>query len=334
MDKSTMYRMVRQHYLFEIDEVIHNGSEYLLQTNWGPKLAIVLEDRVLLHHSFLWREDLVKKGLRLTDRFIRTRDGAPFCPFQDQYIVLRDQLEQESLTYSESLAEDIYLATGQVLGIMYRSVKELNERYKYHKEFSDWKCKQISLQSVYSTEHMLKLKEAIYSRTESLFLTLVRSNWKQLEKRWKDASLLLRQYSISFVAPFMPELHSFYLYQEKWLAYASKRIRSSIGLQGLSFVLQEIFERGNGNFFKLEQLLSGIAESYDLTIAEHFEILAWLIYPQEFFVLIEQYLKQNTEEEESISHWMELCQKQERYDQLQLWYAQKTDRLREEAVSL
>lgn len=335
MHSSTLFETVKQFYSFHIHDQTPAANGYILHTNCGPKLMTLNEDEVLLHWSFLWREELAKRGFRLIDRFIRTKDEASFISLPKQSIVIRDFREESSFPLSvPAFGVKPFHAVGQILGLMYQTVKDLDQKYTEHRQFTQWKMEKNKEQPFYAEEDFLALKKRISTEEETYFLQLVKSNWKGLEQRWKHTHLLLKQKQAKLIPPFEPTLSFFYLYQDKCLGYYARNITTSHGLMGVAQMMQDVFIWADGNFNDLQDFWLGFEAAYPLSLEEHYEILAWLIFPHQFFRMIEEYFQQVKADEDCLKDWAELCQKQTQLDQLQLWYAEKTDRLREDAVSV
>lgn len=332
---STLLSTIKQYYPYQVHDHRPTPGGYTLQTNYGPKIVTLVQDQTYLHWAFLWREELAKKGFRFIDRFIRTRDEAPFVSISPYQLVVRDALTEPLFSpIPHPEAKELYRPIGQIMGLMFQTAEALDQKYATHPEFSSWKHKKRVEHSLMPEERFVQLKKDLVTAKETIFLQLVKSNWRLIEQRWKHTVFLFRQRQSEFMPPIEPRLQYFYLYQDKLLCYFAEEFTLSMGLRGVAQFIQEIFFQNNGRLLELQGFLEGFEESFPLTKQQHFEILAWFIYPDRFFKIIDDYKKQVKSEESCVQEWIDLCQLQSDLDHLQHWYAAKIDRLREDAVSV
>lgn len=319
-----MLQAVQQHYHFHILHHVPLNEELHLQTNCGTKKVVVWTDEQALHWSFLWREEAATGGIRTVDRFIRTKDGAPFVSLGDSYLTVQDLPYGNQLNIHHNTHR---LQASKLLARIYSNFRTLSQKLASSDGFQMMHHPPSAKPSTITDQEQKRnaLKKKITLQRESAFMYAVRCSWKQIDRRWKQSLQLLASSSPSFFA--------FNLLKWEWFWQSSP-----------DTVHVSVEENNIGNRFSAlvsfwkEFLLSSVltvnevGEMIDIflfesgvTRAERLSILAELIHPDPFITLIQHYFERRWSEEECLEAWMDACVKQEIIDQLTQWYAERLD---------
>jgi hypothetical protein len=301
---------------------IPTDNGFYLETNYGPKRVVVWKYEPCLRWSYLWREELAKKGFRQVDRFIGTRDGAPYVKINEEFIVVQDKLFGKELTLNQ--LQSMFLL-GQFVGLLFQTFKEITQRELY---FSN-----VVIESL-DEEDVKKLKRAVVTNKQSIFTHLVTQHWKLLEKRWKQSLALLRLGQSSIVS--LPNIDPKQLtqLQQGCFSFSSNEQQITYGFQGIAELMQSLYIEEKVDLNHVESFYDHFEQVYQPSLNDQFNVLSYLIYPKAFFEIVNKYLHHGFSSNECVQLWMDLCQKQERLDQLHQWFAERLDQAREGAVSL
>jgi hypothetical protein len=325
----TLIQVIDNKYHFHVYHSIPTDNGFYLETNYGPKRVVVWKHEPSLRWSYLWREELAKKGFRQVDRFIGTRDGAPYVKINEEFIVVQDKLFGKELPLNQPQGMSLL---GQFVGLLYQTCKEITQReYKHDKD--QLYFNKAVIESL-DAEQVKTLKRAIVTKKPSVFTRLVIEHWKSLEKRWKQSSALQRLGQSSIVS--LPRIEPKQLIQleQGCFSYSSDEQNVTYGFQAIAELMQFLYIEEKVELNNIERFYNHFEQDYDPSLNEHFNVLSHLIYPKSFFDIVNKYLYQGFSSDESVQVWMDLCQKQERLDQLHQWFAERLDRAREGAVSL
>jgi hypothetical protein len=326
---TTLLQIINNNYHFHVYHSIPTDDGYRLETNYGSKRISVWKHEQSLHWSFLWREVIAKKGLRQVDRFIRARDGAPYVKVNEEYIVAQDIVVGKSISLDQP---ENWSVLGQFVGILFQTFKEICQQDHQHKgDQFYWKK---TLHQKKDEESIDGLKKALVTQKESPFTNIVKEHWKSLDKRWKQSSALQRASHSSIVCLPKIAVEQCILLEPGGLSFSSKSQHAAFDYQSVAGLMQELYLQEKGSLKYMEMFYSDFEQIYQPSLKEQYNILSCLIYPMSFFEIVYKYLHYGFSNDESVQNWMELCNKQERLDQLHRWFAERLDRVREDAVSL
>lgn len=323
-----LMQTIATHYHFHVYRSIRIKDGYRLETNCGPKRISVWTQEQHLHWSFLWREELAQKGFRQVDRFIRTRDGAPYVNVSQEYVVVQDILEGKAVPFDQPLS---WFSLGNCIGLLFQSFRELAQRdYPHQKEKVFWKS-----QNRYSDPTCFhELKKRIVTLKDSMFIYLVKEHWLSLEKRWKQSISLQSVASSPIISLSKINIDEIVLLQQGCLGFSSSEEQVSFDHEGIAELLKDLHQQEGASLEFLEHFYASFQRIYQPTIEDQYNILSHLIYPKAFFEMIHKYLELGYSDQDCAEGWVDLCQNQEALDQLHSWYAERLDRRREDAVSL
>lgn len=318
------------HYHFHVYRSIHIKDGYRLETNCGPKKISVWSQEPYLHWSFLWREELAHKGFRQVDRFIRTRDGAPYVKVNQEYVVVQDILEGKRIPFDQPLS---WLLLAKSMGLLFRSFRELAQRYyNYQKKSANWE--NVSEDKYTDHKRLQELKKRIVTQKDSMFTYLVKEHWLSIEKRWKQSITLQRIECSPIVSLSKVNLDDIILLQQGCLGFCLNQHQVAYDYQAIAELLKDLYQQEGASLENMEYFYSSFQNIYQPTLEDQYNILSHLIYPKSFIEMIHNYLEYGYSDQDCAQGWMELCQNQEKLDQLHHWYAERIDRMREDAVSI
>lgn len=318
------------HYHFHVYRSIHIKDGYRLDTNCGPKKISAWSQEQYLHWSFLWREELAHKGFRQVDRFIRTRDGAPFVKINEEYIVVQDIFEGKTIPFDKPLS---WILLGKTMGLLFQSFKDIAQRNKhYQKKTINWE--NVSQNKYTEHKSLQDLKKRIVTKKDSMFTYLVKEHWLQLEKRWKQSTTLQSIDFSPIVSLSKIDLDDIVLLQQGCLGFCPSQHQVTYDYQGIAELFKDLYQQEKATLDDIKHFYSSFQDIYQPTLEQQYNILSHLIYPKSFFEMIHKYLEHGYSDQDCAQGWMELCQDQEKFDQLHHWYAEHLDRLREDAVSI
>jgi hypothetical protein len=325
----TLIEVIDNKYHFHVYHSIPTDNGFYLETNYGPKRVVVWKHEPCLRWSYLWREELAKKGFRQVDRFIGTRDGAPYVKINEEFIVVQDKLFGKEISLNQPQSMSLL---GQFVGLLYQTFKEITQReYKHNKDqlyFNNAVIESLD------EEKIKTLKRAIVTNKQSVFTRLVTEHWKSIEKRWKQSSTLQRLGQSSIVS--LPRIEPKQLVQleQGCFSFSSNEQHVAYGFQGIAELMQVLYLEEKVALNHVERFYDHFEQVCQPSLNEHFNVLSYLIYPKAFFEIVNKYIHHGFSSDECLQVWMDLCQKQERLDQLHQWFAERLDRAREGAVSL
>jgi len=329
LNLSTLLQIIAQEYNFHVYHATPLENGYRLETNVGSKMAFLYKEDQHLQYSFQWRENLVKKGFRHFDRFIRTRDGAPFVLRDGEYVILQDAFHGRPLSLES-------LPTWEALGTLYGQIYDACSDLSIQNAEGAKQLQNQSLEPLFLTqEEMKSIKKKVFAE-ENMFSHLVRIHWSEVEKRWKQAQAIKRASSTqTFNYNLFP-----ILYLEQWLilengglALQTKNASLASGFQSLSYLLERIYCMQDGEK-KMEHFWNAFCSRMKLTLEDHYSVLSHLIYPETFISILHSYVDQRDSSDTFVERWMKECEQQEKLDQFYLWFAERIDRLREESISI
>lgn len=332
MNLSTLLQTITKEYHFHVYHTTPLEHGFRLETNVGSKYAFIWNQKEQLQRSFYWKEEVAKKGFRQIDRFIRTRDGAPFVQINKEYLVIQDAFDGEEMAYGSA---EVWERVGQICGMIYIACVESSSSFQNEQQNLPTDRDQPLPLSLVNLEDLTLMKRKLLAQ-DNMFTHLVHLHWKELEKRWKHAQAIERaSHAKNSFLLFYPTLHlEQWVMLERGLALQSKNCPLLQGLQGISEFMQEAFLQPEVGLEQVEAFLTGFESTSQASLEEHYLIMAHMIYPRTFMRILGAYLAGMGTIEESVEKWMDECEKQEKLDQLYVWFAERIDRLREETVSL
>jgi hypothetical protein len=326
---TTLIKIIDNKYHFHVYHSIPTENGYYLETNYGTKRVMVWKHEPCLRWSYLWREELAKKGFRQVDRFIGTRDGAPYVKVNEEYIVVQDKLLGKELSLNQLQS---FSLLGQFAGLLFQTFKEITQREYQHKKDQLYFNNMMS--GPLDEDNVKTLKREIVTNKQSMFTRLVTEHWKSLEKRWKQSLALQRLEQISTVS--LPRIDPKQLIQleQGCFSFSSDDQDVSHGYQSIAKLMQDLYIEQRAPLNHVERFYADFEQVCRPSLQEQCNLLSYLIYPKAFFEIVNKYLYHGFSSDECVQVWMDLCQKQERLDQLHQWFAERLDRAREDAVSL
>lgn len=298
----------------------HHG--YRIETNVGSKYISVWRKEESLRWSFLWREELAKKGFRLVDRFIRTREGEPFVKVQEEYVVVQDLLLGEPIR----LEEESTIQLGTLMGMLFNTFREIA----------------VPVTEDSQTAHFIdkteldSYKKEVSIAPKSMFTHLVRMHWRSLEQRMKQAKALssTKQEGKPIWALPNLQLEQWKRLENSLLGFSTPEQEPVLHVRSIAQFIQEMYLKQRESLELVERFYREFEQVYRPTLEEQYMILAYFIYPASFFSILQKYFRYGFTDEECTELWMNECEIQEKLDQLHLWFARHIDRLREESISI
>jgi hypothetical protein len=329
-----LLRTVIREYNFHVYHTLPITNGYLFETNVGTKYISVWRDKELLNWSFLWREEVAKKGFRTIDRFIRSRDGAPFVQLNKEYIVVQDQFQEKRAVDNPFVRWE---TVGRLTGLILKTCQELLPKVNFSQK--DGALSRAIGKNKFefeSRDEIFDIKKELYAHN-SMFSKLVQIQWKEIEKRWKHATTIQQvSKSSATTNQLFPaiSLAQWGLLTEGCLGFSCQHQEISLGLRDVAGCMKDLYVGKGQSINVIDQFCSEFEKVYQPSLEEHYSILANFIYPQSFLAIINKFLQHNFSSEECIELWMKECEVQEKVDRLRLWQAERIDRLREESVLL
>jgi hypothetical protein len=328
---------IAEEYNFHVYHTVPVEGGYRIETNVGSKMISVWNNKEDLQWSFLWREELAKRGYRQIDRFIRTRDGAPFVKNKDEYIVVQDIFKGEQIKSNQS---EKWAAVGQMMGTLFQAFKDVSHQAFPQTESLNRPFNDIEPKEEYflNKSKVQGLKKELVLSPETMFSYLANVHWKAIERRWKQALDIYRvgrtqkKQKISYLSSIKPR--QWILMEQGCLAYSTLEQSKSTDIECISSFLQELYLQYGESLEVTEYFYQQFEKVYQPSLEDQYFILSTFIYPRAFFHILTKYLHQSYSEEDCMEQWMEECEKQEKLNPLHLWFAERVDRFREETVSL
>lgn len=334
MKIADMLHVIAKEYYFHIRETAVTDHGCLLETDCGTKIVSVWRDEARLRWAFAWREQLAEKGFRQVNRFIRTRKQAPYVPVGHQFLVVQDKVSGTPVGLRSA---DQWADLGELTGMLFAVFQDVSLSFQH--TFSDHLSSRHPLDQTLTEKKRQAWKQELVKR-DTIFSSLVGAHWASLEHRLTRARML--QATFGHALPFMLTLPHLELAQ--WQIWHTGCVglsvteppsdTPSIGYASLARFLQDLFVQENGTIEKLNRFYAAFERQACLSIAEEYELLAQLIVPRAFFDVIDTYMENAETEDECFEQWVRLCARQEKLDQIHLWFAERLDRKKEESVSV
>ncbi|MGE5701202.1 MAG: phosphotransferase [Clostridia bacterium] len=289
-------KQVCQRYKARVIHMTPEDGFYLLETNRGPKELHIWPRVDVMRWSFAWREELARNGCRDVERFIRTRDAKPYVVMAKKGFTLTDHVpkadplltdakqaahcgsvvagmhkaqQTDSFFTSEDVLRKEQLKTAEAV----QRGREMTQRFVVQKtEWSkadEWVANQVE-PTLQRMERSAELLAQIPAEEEWLTVShrdLASENWGM----W-DGRMILR----GFYRPVL-----------------SIQQRDSAG-----YLRELVTETGDTS--KVDAFLDGYEQSKPLEYGEYQLLLACMVYPEETWKSIEEYVCKSPEEREAL----------------------------------
>lgn len=296
------------------------NGDYRLETNHGTKRLSLWSDDLLLEWAHVWREELAQLGYRQVDRFIRNNRGQYYLESEHGFITVQDLFVGEpfNLTISEQI---VYL--GQFVGEWFRVSAQAFHKLN-HPQVRSRLRRKPQAENLQPSE----LDNLVGSLDQSMFTFLVRRNIPNLKKRWGKALVLEQASQVGqdgWLFPASISMDQWVYLEQGYIGFYASDHGVTPDFQAVAQLLQHLYVDERLSLTDIERFYKAFANAYVATIHTHYNILAHLIFPRQLMEIIHQYKAHVLTAEESVQHWLEAGQRQEKLDQLPLFLAKIMD---------
>jgi len=331
LNLATLMKVIAKEYTFHIYHIVPFENGYLAETNVGRKRISIWKEKRVVNFSFTWREKLAENGFRQVDRFIRTRDGSPYVKVEDEYVVVQDVFQGEKLSLA---TKKEWQHLGSILGALFHNCRHASETL-LNQGSTVATGVDLGEKRIANLENLREYKKILYRQEDNTFTLLAKTHWRSIEQRARHAIILLKMHPQQLsLLPSSIDLGQFIWLEKDCLSYSTTSQFVVHSLWGMGELMKKLYEEKNPRIEELELFYQGFEQESGISLEEQYSLLAALIFPARFLSILTQFHEGKWNEQECVEAWMRECEKQDKLDQVQVWFARHLDRVREGRATL
>jgi|GEM_PF-2947053 len=272
---------------------------HLLKTDRGTKVLTVWNDLETLKNSYRFKESLAKSGFRKINRFIKTKDYAPYVENQGIGYSLTDLVN--GMTPTATRSQDIDLI-GSTLAEFHTAL----ENSQPDQPFELW-----SRHFNQGLEHLKKVEKELNEKTnkQPLDIKLLKDMPKHLEQV-KQSILMAKKVEKNAFKNGLnvkwchgnPQISSFRVdeYGEGWLIDLTVPV-VDVPAYDLAKLIIRIYKKSGYNHQLMQGLLENYQKAKQLTIEDKLWLLTYIAYPHDIWKFIYVYYRVKIPQPEEIN---------------------------------